>query len=317
MQVGDRILVTGSNGFVGQHLCARIAASRPDAGLTRAGGPGGAPSDVVLDVSNADAVDALVRQVKPTAVIHLAAISAVADAGGDPRRAWAVNTGGALNLALSLKQHAPEAALLFISTAEVYGAGSADIARFTEESPLAPLNAYAASKAAAEIALMQLARDGLKTLIARPFNHSGPGQSPAFVLPAFAQQIAQIEAGLREPVIKVGDLDAERDFLDVRDVVSAYLAILERAGQLPAGAVFNIASGRMRPIRALLDLMQAQARRPITIEVDPTRQRRQAMRRVGGDAAKALRLLGWSPAIPIEETIASILDWWRREISPS
>ena len=179
-----------------------------------------------VDVSDADAVSKLVRDAQPDACIHLAAVTTVANARQDPDRAWHVNLHGTLNVARAVLAHARGCRLLFASSAEIYGRSFAAGRPLDETAPPAPMNGYAATKAAADLALGAMANDGLRVVRLRLFNHTGPGQSADFVLPAFARQIALIEAGRQASPLQVGGLDSMRDFLDVRDVCSAYVACL-------------------------------------------------------------------------------------------
>jgi GDP-4-dehydro-6-deoxy-D-mannose reductase len=303
-----KVLITGAGGFVGRHLMDALAGAQPDWKLDAPAEPGHA---FALDVTDAKAVSAWVRNSRPDMVVHLAAIAAVTASVKDPRLAWTVNLEGTLNLVLALQQHAPGAHLLFVSSAEVYGA-SFDNGRPADESALLqPVNPYAASKAAADILVRQAAAGGLSATVARPFNHTGPGQSEAFVAPNFAGQIARIEAGLGPPLIEVGSLDEERDFLDVADVVSAYRLLLERRSDPAARGVFNVASGVAVGIGDLLDKLLSHAGVKIEVRVDPRRLRSTPMRRVVGDASR-LRALGWAPTKTLDETLLAVLQDRRR-----
>jgi GDP-4-dehydro-6-deoxy-D-mannose reductase len=162
-----------------------------------------------------------------------------------------------------------------------------------------------------------MALNGLRVIRFRPFNHTGPGQTDQFVVPAFASQIARIEAGLQSPVLRVGNLDAQRDFLDVRDVVDAYVLAVEKSDDLPTGTILNIASGRPRRIRELLDHLLSLSRRDITVEADPARQRPNDTPVFAGDASRARRMLGWAPRRDIQDTLLEILNACRRQSSSS
>ncbi len=297
-----RILLTGADGFVGRHLTVALRAAYPDADLLAPG----------FDVADAVAVAAAVRAARPDAVVHLAAVAAPADARRDPERAWQVNLGGTLALARAILADAPGAVLLFAGTADAYGASFRAGAPLDETAPLAPQNTYGATKAAADLALGAMAVEGLRVVRARPFNHTGPGQSDAFVVPAFARQVARIEAGLQPPVVTVGALDPERDFLDVRDVCAAYAACL--AADLPPGTILNLASGIPRRIGAILQDLLALAGVTASIETDSTRLRPADIARAAGNPAAAHQALGWAPTISWPTTLSDVLVDWRARV---
>lgn len=295
----ERILITGAAGFVGRHVLAECGAHFPAAECIAG----------TADVTDATAVDAMVAAARPDAVIHLAGIASVPAARAAPDHAFAVNLGGTLALARAMLDHAPDAVLIHAGSAECYGASFRGGLALDETAPLAPLNTYAASKAAADLALGALvAEAGLRAIRFRPFNHAGPGQSDAFVLAAFASQIARIRRRSQPPVIKVGNLDASRDFLDVRDVVRAYVLAIERAEILSHGAVFNLASGTPRRIGDILARMIGLSGIPITVEIDPERLRPVDIPIAGGNAGAARANLGWTPEIPFEATLLSVLE---------
>jgi GDP-4-dehydro-6-deoxy-D-mannose reductase len=307
-QSEPRVLITGADGFVGRRLVAAMAERRPGWTISAVGGPLGADG---LDVVDPDAVARAVQRARPDIVVHLAAVAAVTDSVRDPRHAWRVNLDGVLNLVLALQAKAPDAHLLFVSSAEVYGASLNQGAPVDEQALLQPVNPYAASKAAADILVRQAAASGLSATVARPFNHTGAGQGEAFVAPNFAAQVARIEAGRQPPVISVGGLDDERDFLDVSDVVEAYLLMLERRAELGRGAVLNVASGTPVRVGDILEQLLSQAKVRIEVKVDPERLRPSGVKRVVGDASR-LRALGWSPLIALNDTLAAVLEDKRR-----
>jgi GDP-4-dehydro-6-deoxy-D-mannose reductase len=309
-----RILLTGAGGFVGRHLLAHLAHAFPEASLF-ATGEGAAEGIVRMDVTDAQAVLATLGELRPDAVVHLAAVAAVPEANRDADRAWRANFRGTRTLARAVLAKAPDARFLFVSTAAVYGRSFRSGLPLAEDAPLEPLDTYAATKAAAEMALSAMTSEGLGLVRLRPFNHIGPGQSPSFAIAAFARQIARIEAGLQPPELAVGSLTPERDFLDVRDVVAAYAAALARADRLPPGIAINLASGVPRRIGAVLDELLARARVPISVRTDPARLRPDDLNRSVGDPALATRLLGWQPQIPWQTTLADILADSRRAIA--
>ena len=297
------ILVTGANGFVGVHAVAALRARHPDATIHT-------PS---FELAEGASVLRAVETARPTVCLHLAAVSAIADAHGDPERAWAVNLGGTLALARALLRVAPGCRLLFAGSADAYGASFRSGAPLDEDAPLAPLNAYGATKAAADLALGAMASaDGLSVIRFRPFNHTGPGQRDSFALGAFARQVAAIEAGLQPAVIRVGALDAERDFLDVRDVARAYADAA--TAPLASGIVLNLASGTPRRIGEVLDDLIRLAGVEVLVETDPARLRPVDIARAVGDASRARATLGWAPEWPWQRTLGDVLDDWRARI---
>jgi nucleoside-diphosphate-sugar epimerase len=308
-----RVLVTGASGFVGGHLVRALTASYPAAELVLCGHH--APYRR-LELTDHDAVDRLVAEVRPDACIHLAAISAIPVARGNPELAWRVNLGGTLALARAILAHAPACRLVFASSADCYGASFRLGVALDERQPLAPLNTYAATKAAADLALGALAAEGLRCVRLRCFNHTGPGQSADFVVPAFARQVARIAAGLQEPVLRVGALSPWRDFLDVRDVCAAYIACLAPDRAVAPGAILNIASGT--PVRIGDVLAALVAKSGITAEIvtSATLLRPADIALAAGCAEAARLALDWRPTISWEQTLADVLaDWQSRVLS--
>ena len=305
-----RILVTGASGFVAQHLVPRLRRSFPDSTLLLCG-----TGHIDLDVSDGDGVRAFIERERPDACVHLAAISAVGAARDDPARAWQVNLHGSLELARSILTFVPDCTLLYVSSAEVYGRSFASGEPVSEMTALAPMNTYAATKAAADLALGAMVGDGLRVIRARPFNHTGSGQTADFAIPAFARQIARISAGQQAPTMTVGSLDPFRDFLDVRDVCDAYTVCLANADTLPAGCILNIASGIPRRVGDVLTRLLELAGVEATIASDPGLQRRTEIKLACGDSVRIKELLGWAPSIPWDITLRDVLADWARQLS--
>jgi GDP-4-dehydro-6-deoxy-D-mannose reductase len=313
-----RLLVTGANGFVGRHVLAaaqgvpgidvqataRIACSEADG-----------THFVGLDVENHAATRAVLRDYRPTHVLHLAGISSPVPGAGDARGIWQTNVTATIGLASAILTETPKTWLMFAGSGLVYGATARDVASLDEAALLAPSNAYAATKAAADLGLGAMAASGLNAIRFRPFNHTGAGQTEAFAVPSFAAQIARIEAGKAEPVIRVGDLSAERDFLDVSDVVDAYLGAIQRSEKLTSGTILNLASGVPRRMQAVLDGLLALSHTPIRVETDPARMRPGDIPRYVGDASAAKHVLGWSPQRPFAATLADVLADQRSRVA--
>jgi GDP-4-dehydro-6-deoxy-D-mannose reductase len=313
---GLRILITGAGGFVGRHLTDLLLKKFDDAEICATTSRPAPASEMLrhsqLNVTDVEQVRETIAAFRPTHVVHLAALSTLAGAGADYHAAWRVNFFGALNVANAITAHAPDCTLIFVGSGQVYGGSARQGTPIDEGFLLEPLNEYAVTKAAADLAIgAVVASRGLKAVRMRPFNHIGPGQSPGFAVPDFAQQIVNIEAGLQPPVIKVGNLDAERDFLDVRDVARAYTSAIAMSDRLPAGLVLNIASGTPIPIHALLGKLLALSKCSIRIEQDASRMRTSDIPRYVGNASRARDLLNWSPQYPLDETLADALRYFR------
>jgi GDP-4-dehydro-6-deoxy-D-mannose reductase len=304
-----RLLVTGLHGFVGRMLADRVR-KRPDAAEITLAGLNKINGEPV-DIRDAAAVAKVVANVQPSAVIHLAAIASPREAASAPAEAWAVNLMGTFNLADAVLKHAAEARFIFAGSSEAYGAVFAELASpVSENTGFQPISPYGATKAAADIMLAQMARDGLAATRFRPFNHSGPGQAPIYVVSSFARQIVRIERGWQEPVLRVGNLEARRDFLHVRDVVDAYLlaALGDASAMIDA---FNLATGEPVAIAAILQSLVEQSSAAIEVRQDPALHRVNELPVVSGDASKARQVLGWAPLIPLSQTLFDVLDHWR------
>ncbi len=307
-----RLLVTGADGFVGRHL-VRKAVSRGWQ-VSAAIVPGGAEPAAWLDPALLPAVETVhadllapdaarhLAAIDATAVVHLAALSSGAQARRDPAGAMAVNRDATIALGAALLEAGRVQRLLFVSTAEVYGAGHED--PIAEGASPAPVSPYAESKLEAERALAELAALGLPLVVARPFPHSGPGQDSRFVLPAFAERLRDARrSGATH--IPVGNLDVVRDFVDVRDVVAAYLALLDLPG---AGGCYNVATGQGQRLRdafqALAQLLDVDA----VPTVDAALVRPADIPMLVGDPSRLRAATGWSPTIPFARTLKDLVD---------
>ncbi len=305
------ILVTGAGGFVGRHLMPALQAAFPAARII--GTSQDAEGGEHFDITDRMQARKIISRLQPDICIHLAGISAIGHARANPRQAWEVNLHGTLNIADAILAESPECRLIFISSAECYGASFKPGLPLPETAALAPMNLYAATKAATELALGAMSGDGLRLLRLRPFNHTGPGQTEDFVVPAFAGQIARIEAGLAPPEISVGALDPERDFLDIRDVCGAYIASIRAIGGLANNQIINIASGHAVRIGAILEMLLARARCEISVRQDPSRLRPVEISRAVGDASLAAEILDWRPQFRLEETVDTVLNFARTQ----
>jgi GDP-4-dehydro-6-deoxy-D-mannose reductase len=311
-----RVLVTGASGFAGPVVVAALVGRGHTVhGLARhAPAPGHAAASPMVfhagDVRDAAGLARIVGAVAPEAVVHLAAIAEPAAAEADPAAAYAVNLGGTLALLAAARAASPRPRLLIASSAAVYGAVPPGEQPVTEDAPLRPLTVYGASKAAAELAALQWARAyELDVVVARPFNHTGPGQSRAYVCAALASQVAAIEAGRQPPVLTVGNVDPVRDFSDVRDVAAGYVALLERGR---SGAVYNLcAGGDGVSVADIIAQLRSLARVPMRARMDTARRRAREVERLVGSHARATSDTGWEPRIPFVETLRTVLEEWR------
>ncbi len=306
-----RILVTGGTGFVGRYALAALARTcgRDDRILaTTRVEP--SPSDRIswqrLDVTDEAKTEAVVEAFNPTHILHLAAAASVAGATAAPALAWRVNVLGSLNVAAAAARRAPHATLLMVSSSEVYGRAFQSGEALTEETQPDPKSVYGRSKLAAEMAVADVAPPEGQLLTLRPFNHIGPGQDERFVAASFAAQVARIEAGA-QTTIETGDLSAQRDFLDVRDVAEAYAKLVVRSNELPARGTYNICSGLARPVADILDGLRRLSLAEFDVRQHPDRMRPSDIPSARGDASKLAAAIDWRPQHSIDETLNAIL----------
>ena len=304
------VLVTGGAGFAGSHLLEHLSTHQTLVAWSRSA----PPEDVAhraewrqVALLDRAQVVAAIRELRPSAIFHLAGLPGVAESWENTAEPLKINALGTHRLIDAMRDTGLRCRVLVSGSAHVYAASTRPI---REDDAIGPASPYALSKLAQEqLALRAGEEDGIDVIVTRSFNHTGPRQTPAFVAPSIARQIAQIERGEVEPVIRVGNLDAERDVLDVRDVVRAYAALME--GGAP-GTIYNVASGVARPIRAVLDALVARARVPIRVETDPARMRPNDIPVLVGDSTRLQTATGWHPRISFEQTIDDLLAYWRR-----
>lgn len=296
-----RLLVTGDQGFVGKHAMGHWPQAT---GL----------SSVVqgADVCNKSDLRAGLEKFVPDTVLHLAALSFVPDSFEAPERTFEVNFLGTLRLLEALREIGFKGRFLFVSTGDAYGKVPIEQMPIRECLPLRPRNPYAVSKAAAEALCFQWSQTGpFEIMVARPFNHIGAGQAPTFAISDFARQIAEISAGLREPVLRVGNIDVTRDFTDVRDVLEAYALILADGQN---GETYNVCSSIERPVRSMLERLLALSGVKADIVTDETRLRPADQPRVWGNHAKLTEHTGWQPSVPIDETLLNLYRFWEKKV---
>ena len=308
-----RVLVTGACGFVGRFLVKRLCASGQQlitAVQNRECEFGASVESIVFDLTNQDAVLQAIHNSQPEVVLHLAAQSDVAKSWANPGATLEVNTLGTLHLLEAIRV-LPQIRLINIGSSDEYGLTAQQGLPLTEEAPCRPQNPYAVSKFAAGQLVLQFARRyQLQVLHLRPFNHFGPGQRTGFVVSDFCSQIVQLEQQEVVSEIPVGDLTAQRDFTDVRDVVEAYAMIVEQG--LPTG-IYNICSGQPRSVAEILTILMGLAKRPLRFRVSPNLLRPIEVPFFVGSANKLTQAIGWHPQRGFYASLAETLEWWRAQ----
>ncbi|HYF51832.1 MAG TPA: GDP-mannose 4,6-dehydratase [Planctomycetota bacterium] len=311
-----RVLITGAEGFTGSHLTEYCLSLGDEVwGTCR---PGARATNLtpfldhvtlrVGDLSQPDFVRGILREDHFDAIFHLAAVNVVHDTLKEPARAYEVNLLGGIHLLEAVRTQSPKTKVVMASSAEVYGNVKVEFLPITEKQPFAPLNIFAAGKAALELAAHPFIHIyGLHVIIARPFNHTGPRQRPDFVCSSFAEQIVKIEHGA-EPVIHVGDLTPKRDFTDVRDIVRGYRLLCEKG---VAGEVYNLATGTSVSIEHILNTLLQMARVKVEIRQDPARLRETLVADIRGSNEKIKAATGWQPEIPLTKTLRDLLNFHR------
>ncbi|MEZ5165611.1 MAG: GDP-mannose 4,6-dehydratase [Acidimicrobiales bacterium] len=290
-----RALVTGASGFVGIHLVAHLRASGDDV------------VESSVDVTDRDRIAAHVADAAPDVIYHLAAQADVGGSWNTPIPTLRVNVEGTVNV-LDAAVAAGTERVLAVTSADIYGPVEEAALPLDEDQPVRPVSPYAASKAAADIMCVAAGlAHGLDVVRARSFNHLGPGQTDRFVASALARRIAANERD-EGSIVRVGNLEARRDFTDVRDVVRAYRLLVEHGG---AGEVYHVCSGRDLPVRDLAEGLVRLAATPMTLEVDPALFRPVDLKVRRGDPTKLHDTTGWTPGIDLDTTLQDLLDYWR------
>lgn len=293
-----RVFLTGASGFVGQRFMPRLEALGHDAI--------GAGDN--LDIRDLSPLEAELVRVAPDAIVHLAAQSSVAASWRDPVDSFRINYLGTRNLLDIVERRMPDVRVLLVGTADGYTTTWADAPAYTEVTPLRPASPYARTKVACELLGALAAERGLNIMRTRSFNHTGAGQADVFVASSFARQIAEIANGIREPRMAVGNLDSVRDFLDVEDVISAYILLLD-PGIEPD--VFNVASGVPVKIATLLETLTELANVEPEVSINPEYFR--PTDQLVGDSSRLQNATGWRPKISLRETLGALLGDWRRQ----
>ncbi len=341
-----RVIVTGVTGFAGSHLAEYILSSHPDvavygtyrwrsrmenleqlkqqkkldiiegryqdgAGL-RSDDRQGRLTLLHTELTDPGAAEKLIASVQPQRVFHLAAQSFVQSSFDEPAATFNINVGSQLNLLESIRRHDRQIRMHIAGSSEEYGLVHADEVPMKETNPLRPLSPYAVSKVAQDkLAYQYFKSYGMHLVVTRGFNHTGPRRGLIFVTSSFAKQIAEMEAGLTDSVLHVGDLTPKRDWTDVRDMVRAYWLSLEKA---PPGEVYNVGSGRTWSVREMLDILLSHSTVQVSIQEDPERLRPSDVPILWADSAKFKAATGWEPRIPFETTMKDLIDYWRQRV---
>lgn len=307
-------LVTGATGFAGSHLVdhlleeeASVAAwAHLRRGEAHLAGDGRVRWNSI-DLLDRQAVARALADLRPSAIYHCAGIAHVGESWSQPVRALRVNVLGTHHVLEGVRDAGLDCPVLVTGSALVY---RPSMHLLDEESPIGPSDPYGVSKLAQE--MLAIRTTHAPVLVVRPFNHAGPRQSPTYATSSFARQIAEIEAGRREPVLRVGNLDSRRDITDVRDTVRAYRLVVRRG---TAGRPYNVCSGQAYCVRDLLGALMQAAKTSIRVEVDPDRLRPSDNPVIAGDRTRITTETGWEPHLPIDRTLEDLLDYWRRQTS--
>ncbi len=307
-----KALIIGAAGFVGSYLIRQLREDGYQVTATKMPHetiPGDGFEACDLDILDRPAIERLLAAVRPDSIFHLAAQSSVYLSWKNPGLTIDVNIKGSVNVMDAVRALDYKPRVLLIGSSEEYGHIAPGETRIAETSAVRPGNIYAATKVCQNmIGRIYVDAYGMEMMSVRAFNHIGPNQSPMFVVADFCKQAAEIEAGLREPVIYVGNLSARRDFTDVRDVVRAYSMLMEKG--MP-GETYNVGSGHAVEIQEILDKILALAKTEIRVEVDPQKFRPVDVPIVEADTRKLQACTGWERRIPLEQTLEETLDYWR------
>lgn len=300
-----KLLITGNGGFVGRNFFEVKETICQSFGWELIS------HEIEYDLRDNKSLETLIEKTEPDGVIHLAGVSFVPDSFRDPEHTLQINLIGTLHLLQSLNRCGFKGSFLYVSSGDVYGLLSADDLPVKENHPARPLSPYGISKVAAELLCAQWASsEKFQIVIARPFNHIGRGQREDFVLPAMAKQIIQIKHGLQRSAIEVGDIDVTRDFLDVRDVITAYLLLLDKGIN---GEIYNVCSGIGQNIRNLIITLQRLADVDAELRQDPARFRPSEQKIVVGNNRKLIEATGWKPSVGLDESLTGILEDWEQK----
>jgi GDP-4-dehydro-6-deoxy-D-mannose reductase len=315
-----RILITGVTGFAGGFLADALL-KQAEVRLTGVGRESQWPPATQhlagrvelhgLDLCDSSRIEILLRQFQPEQIYHLAGYAHVGRSFHEPHAAWAGNLNSTLALYDAVQLWGGKPRILYVSSGQIYGEPEHPDQVFDERSPLRPNSPYGASKAAADLASFQYTRaPGLDIVRVRPFNHIGPRQSPEFAAAHFAKQIIEIERNRRPPLLETGNLGSLRDLTDVRDMVRAYVLLMEK-GQ--TGEVYNAAAGEVHSMQSVLDRLLSMARLRVEVRPQAAQARASDPSAIRGDVSKLRREISWMPAFSLDQTLSDTLDYWRNQ----
>ena len=311
-----KVFISGATGFVGRHLIDLLSSpeyeiygtsfpEKPEAGT-------GEKNIFYLDIRSEKEVFEAIKRTQPDWVFHLAAVSNVKLSWEKRRETLETNLMGTFYIFEAVRKFSPQARVLFVSSSDVYGVLSPNEKAMKEEDSSHVVNPYAFTKVSGEILSEFYAQiENLAIVIVRPFPHTGPGQSPDFVCSDWAYQIARIEKGLAEPVIKVGNLSVKRDFIDVRDAVRAYVLLMEKGRR---GEVYNVCSGKAVSLKEILSIFLSFSLQKIEDQVDSGKFRKADIPLLLGDNQKIREETSWKPEIPLKQSLYDLLEYWRNKV---
>ena len=310
MEKSFRVLLLGAGGFVGGYL--RLALEEQfgcNARVLATSLHGNEEALKSLDVTDIEKFSSILEHFRPTHIVNLAGLAAPSGSRADLQTAWLLHAQVPYLLGRAILKIAPECWFLHVGSGLVYGGTALSTQKLAEDSLLAPTDPYSVTKAAGDLALGALAGEGLRCLRLRPFNHTGPAQNKDFAVPAFAAQLAEIAMDRAEPFLHVGNLDAERDFLDVRDVARAYTELILRSDSLISGDVYNVCSGRAVGMESIVEALIRLSGVSVTIVRDPARQRASDVPRMCGSPLKLHSSTSWRPTYSLEQTLTDTFNY--------